>query len=296
MTDHFRVAGLGEMLWDVFPTGAVFGGAPANVACHAAALGARAAMISAVGDDDLGDQALAALAERGVDTSAVARTSQFPTGTVQVHLSDEGQPDYEITRDVAWDHVPWTAEAKTLATDADAVCFGSLAQRGEATRETVRRFLKATRPGCLRVFDVNLRQDFYDAETLHQSLSLANVLKLNDEEAPIVAKACFGAAMDDPIDRLIEEFNLRLVALTLGSEGAILAAVGGKRRRQAAPPVEIADTVGAGDSFTAAMILGTLAGWPLEKIAARATAVAAYVCSQSGATPRLPEELTGGFV
>ncbi len=295
MTDRFRVAGLGEMLWDVFPTGAVFGGAPANVACHAAALGAQAAMISAVGADDLGEQALAALAERGVDTSAVARTSAFPTGTVQVHLSADGQPDYEITRDVAWDHVPWTSEAKTLATDADAVCFGSLAQRGEATRDTVRRFLKATRPACLRVFDVNLRQNFYDDATLHESLSLANVLKLNDEEAPIVAKACFGVAMDDPIDRLIEEFNLRLVALTLGSEGAVLAA-GGKRHREPAPPVDIADTVGAGDSFTAAMILGTLAGWPLERIAARATAVAAYVCSRSGATPRLPEELTGGFV
>ena len=154
MADRFRVVGLGEMLWDVFPSGPVFGGAPANVACHAAALGADAAMVSCVGNDDLGARAIAAIAERGVDTSAVAHFEQFPTGTVQVHLSEDGQPSYEITRDVAWDHVPWSSEAKALAARADAVCFGSLAQRSETTRDTIRRFLKATRPGCLHVFDV----------------------------------------------------------------------------------------------------------------------------------------------
>ncbi|NLS92266.1 MAG: carbohydrate kinase [Planctomycetaceae bacterium] len=294
MADRFRVVGLGEMLWDVFPSGPVFGGAPANVACHAAALGADAAMVSCVGNDDLGARAIAALAERGVDTSAVARSGQFPTGTVQVHLSADGQPSYEITRDVAWDHVPWSSEAKALAARADAVCFGSLAQRSETTRDTIRRFLKATRPGCLRVFDVNLRQNFYDDEILRESLEMANALKLNDEEALIVAEACFGERSADPIDRLVRQFDLRLVALTLGSKGAILAA-GGERHEEPAPQTTVADTVGAGDSFTAAMILGSLAGWPLAKIAARATAVAAYVCSQPGATPVLPESLTGGF-
>ena len=294
MADRFRVVGLGEMLWDVFPSGPVFGGAPANVACHAAALGADATMISCVGADDLGTRAIAALAERGVDTSVVARSEHFPTGTVQVRLSEGGQPSYEITRHVAWDHVPWSSEAKALAARADAVCFGSLAQRGETTRETVRRFLKATPPACLRVFDVNLRQNFYDDEILRESLHLANVLKLNDEEAPVVAEACFGMRMADPLERLAREFDLRLVALTLGSKGAILAA-GGERHDQPAPETKVADTVGAGDSVTAAMILGTLAGWPLAKIAAHATAVAAYVCSQPGATPVLPESLTGAF-
>lgn len=294
MAGRFCVVGLGEMLWDVFPTGPVFGGAPANVACHAAALGADAAMVSCVGNDDLGARAIAAIAERGVDTSAVARSGQFPTGTVQVHLNADGQPSYEITRDVAWDHVPWSSEAKALAAQADAVCFGSLAQRSETTRDTIRRFLKATRPGCLRVFDVNLRQNFYDAEILRESLELANALKLNDEEAPVVAEACFGQPTTDPIDRLVRQFDLRLVALTLGSKGAILVA-GNQRHEEPAPQTTVADTVGAGDSFTAAMILGTLAGWPLAKIAARATAVAAYVCSQPGATPVLPESLTGGL-
>lgn len=282
------------MLWDVFPTGPVFGGAPANVACHAAALGADAAMVSCVGSDELGNRAINALAERHVDTSTVARLPQYPTGTVQVHLSEAGQPSYEITRHVAWDYVPWSAEIQALAESADAVCFGSLAQRCDTTRETIRRFLRATRPDCLRVFDVNLRQDFFNDEILRESLGLANVLKLNDEEAPVVAKACFGHPTDDPIDRLTEEFDLRLVALTLGSKGAILAA-GGERHQEPAPEAKVADTVGAGDSFTAAMILGTLAGKTLSETAARAAAVAAYVCSQPGATPVLPQSLTDGF-
>ncbi len=294
MADRFHVVGLGEMLWDVFPTGPVFGGAPANVACHAAALGADAAMVSSVGTDDLGDRALAALVERGVDTSAVARSAQYPTGTVQVHLSADGQPSYEITRHVAWDYIPWTSQVEKLAARADAVCFGSLAQRSETARATIRRFLEATRPDCLRVFDVNLRQNFYNDEILRESLKLANALKLNDEETPVVARACFGEPMDDPIDRLADQFDLRLVALTLGSKGAILAS-GGERHQQPAPKAEVVDTVGAGDSFTAAMIQGTLAGWPLAEIAARATAVAAYVCSQSGATPILPRALTAAF-
>ncbi len=294
MAGRFHVVGLGEMLWDVFPTGPVFGGAPANVACHAAALGADAAMVSSVGTDNLGDRAVAALVERGVDTSAVARSAPYPTGTVQVHLSADGQPSYEITRQVAWDYIPWTSQVEKLAARADAVCFGSLAQRSETARATIRRFLEATRPDCLRVFDVNLRQNFYSDEILRQSLRLANALKLNDEEAPVVARACLGETMDDPIDRLADQFNLRLVALTLGSKGAILAA-GRERHQQPAPKAEVVDTVGAGDSFTAAMIQGTLAGWPLPEIAARATAVAAYVCSQSGATPILPRELTAAF-
>lgn len=282
------------MLWDVFPTGPVFGGAPANVACHAAALGADAAMVSCVGTDDLGDQAVAAMAERGVDTPAVARSAQYSTGTVQVHLSAGGQPSYEITRHVAWDYIPWSPQVEELAAQADAVCFGSLAQRSETTRETIRRFLNATRPDCLRVFDVNLRQNFYNEEILRESLKLANILKLNNEEAPVMAKACFGEPMDDFIDRLAEEFDLRLVALTLGSQGAILAA-GGERHEEPAPKTDVVDTVGAGDSFTAAMILGTLSGWSLSKTAAHATAVAAYVCSQPGATPILPESLIADF-
>lgn len=294
MTRRFCVVGLGEMLWDLFPTGPVLGGAPANVACHAAGLGADAAMVSCVGTDQLGDRAVAALAQRGVDTSAVARSTQHPTGTVQVRLSADGQPNYEITREVAWDYIPWTPQVEELAARADAVCFGSLAQRSQTARDTIRRFLRATRPDCLRVLDVNLRQHFYSDEILRQSLELSNVLKLNDEEAPAVAKACLGLLPDDPIDRLAEKFHLRLVALTLGSRGAILA-LDGRRHEQPAPETAVADTVGAGDSFTAAMILGTLAAWPLADIAAHATRVAAYVCSQSGATPILPRGLTAPF-
>ncbi|MHB8898915.1 MAG: carbohydrate kinase family protein [Thermoguttaceae bacterium] len=294
MASRYHVVGLGEMLWDVFPAGAVFGGAPANVACHAAALGADAAMVSCVGTDELGDRAIAALADRGVDTSPVARSDRYPTGTVQVRIDAAGQPSYEITSPVAWDYIPWRRELEQLAAGADAVCFGSLAQRNPASRQTIRRFLAATRPDCLRVFDVNLRQEFYSDDILRESLELANVLKLNDEEAPRVAHACFGEPMDDPVDRLADRYDLRLVALTLGWQGAVLVSHG-QRHRQPAPPTEIADTVGAGDSFTAAMVQGMLAGWPLSRIGAHAAAIAAYVCSQPGATPVLPPELTAPF-
>ncbi len=190
MTSPPVVAGIGEMLWDVYPDGAHFGGAPANFACHAASLGAESWMVSAVGDDTLGQRALDSLGTLGVRCDLVERDPVHPTGRVLVTLDADGQPQYEIERDTAWDHLAWSDELARFATRCDAVCFGSLAQRSPASRATIRRFLEAVPRPALRVFDVNLRQRFYDRDVIDASLSLASAVKLNDEELPIVAELC----------------------------------------------------------------------------------------------------------
>jgi fructokinase len=283
---------IGEMLWDVYPDAAHFGGAPANFAAHAASLGAESWMVSAVGMDDLGEKALQLLQERNVLGTQVTRDREHPTGQVRVTLNAAAQASYEFIEDPAWDHLPWTEALSDLARRCDAVCFGSLAQRAPTSRDTIRRFLQATRPGTLRVFDVNLRQRFYSAEVLHASLELASAVKLNDEELPVVAEFC-GLRATQPLDQLKEladRFQLRLAALTRGAQGSLLLAEG-RVDECPAPATEVVDTVGAGDAFTATLVTDFLGGVPLETINRHANAVAAYVCSQRGATPTLPAPL-----
>ena len=290
------LVGLGEVLWDVYPDAARFGGAPANVACHAASLGAQASMVSAVGTDDLGERARQFLEARGVNCSGVARDPAHATGRVLVTLNASGQPSYEIAADTAWDHVPWTAELAGLAGRCDAVCFGTLGQRGPVSRATIRRFVAATPASALRVFDVNLRQQFYDAEILRSSLELATAVKLNDEELPVVARLC-GLGAGGPGEQLRElaaRFDLRLAALTCGARGSLLLAEG-QLCECPAPATAVVDTVGAGDAFTAALTLGYLNGWSLGRLGEVANRIAAYVCSQPGATPELPETLRAEF-
>ncbi|MDB5298091.1 MAG: iolC 2 [Phycisphaerales bacterium] len=291
------VVGLGEVLWDVFPDGPRFGGAPANFACGVAALsGGRidACMVSAVGRDvpvDLGRRAVDHLRGRGVDTACVA-TVDRPTGQVLVELDAAGQASYRFVDDAAWDNLAWSDALAALAGRSAAVCFGTLGQRKPASRATIRRFVAAVPAGCLRVLDVNLRPPFWDAAVVLESLALADVLKLNHEELPVVAGLLGWRGTDaDLLARLVETYKLRLVALTRGADGAVLLDAAGNRSDLPASPTTVRDTVGAGDAFTAALVVGLLDGLPLPAINAWAGRVAAYVTSQSGGTPDLPDEL-----
>ena len=284
------IVGLGEVLWDVYPEAAHFGGAPANFAGHAASLGAEAWMVSAVGADDYGDLALLELRERQVECGHVRRDPRHATGRVLVTLNAAGQASYEFAADTAWDHLAWSDDLAALAARCAAVCFGTLGQRSPVSRETIRRFIEATPRPALRVFDVNLRQRFYDAPTLQASLRMASVLKLNDEELPFVAELC-GIHATTPREMLIElmsRYDLRLAALTRGPRGSLLLA-GSEENECPAPPTTVVDTVGAGDAFTATLVSGFLRGLPLATINRHANAVASFVCSQNGATPPLPE-------
>ncbi|HTH64291.1 MAG TPA: PfkB family carbohydrate kinase [Gemmatimonadales bacterium] len=286
------VVGLGEALWDVLPDGDHFGGAPANVALHAAALGAESWLVSAVGQDARGDAALARLDAAGVRRDTVARLADHPTGVVRVTLDAAGHPVYDIATESACDYLPWSEAVRHVAERADAIAFGSLAQRSPTSRATIRRAVATTRGTSWRLFDVNLRQTYYDAGVLATSLELANAVKLNDEELPVVAQLC-GVRAAAPVDQLralCDRFGLRLAALTRGACGALLVTPD-EVCESAAPPTVVADTVGAGDAFTAALLIGVLAGCSLDAVSRRANAVASYVCSQPGATPPIPESL-----
>jgi fructokinase len=291
----FRLVGIGEVLWDLLPGGRQLGGAPANFAYHAAALGAQAGLISRVGADELGRALIHRLEKLGVPTTHIQSNDSAPTGTVTVHVSADGQPQFTIHEGVAWDRIAVEPAAQAAVLEADAVCFGTLAQRLEPSRGTVRTLVSATRPDALRILDVNLRQHYYSSAVIEESLVLANVLKVNEGELPRLA-LMFGLAGGerDQISSLTERFRLRLVAFTRGQHGSVLFAAG-RWSDHPGMAVKVADTVGAGDAFTAAMTLGFLAGWDLDTINRRANEVAAYVASCHGATPELPETLRGLF-
>jgi fructokinase len=288
----FKVCGVGEVLWDAFPDGEKFGGAPANFTCHSHSLGAETHVVSCIGKDQRGEMARSFLDNHGVNTSCLADSDAHETGVVLVTLDDEGKPDYEIKEGVAWDNIPLTEEMKAIAPQLHAVCFGSLSQRNDVSRDTIREFLAATGPDCLRVFDINIRQHFYNDEIIRSSLQCAGVLKLNDEELPIVAEMIGAEGSDEEIVRaVIRQFDLKLVALTLGPKGALM--VTPEESSFATPPTtDVINTVGAGDAFTASMIMGFLNNKPLDQINQEANKLAAYVCTQHGAVPPLPESLT----
>lgn len=289
------VVALGEVLWDLLPAGPLLGGAPANFALHAKALGAKAWLISRVGDDALGEAILCRLEDAGIPTATLQRDPRFPTGTVDVALSAGGQPHYTIREPVAWDAIAVDGVARMLVASADAVCFGSLAQRSAGSRASIRELVRAAPAEALRVFDINLRQDFYSREVVETSLELADVLKLNDAELPIVAEMMGLAGTERAVlGALAERFGLRAVALTKGAAGSVLLSANDYSERGGAS-VEVVDTIGAGDAFTAALTLGLLAGWPIDSVNARANAVAACVCTQPGATPALSSDLCAAF-
>tara|TARA_B100000676_G_C17905251_1_gene746903 strand:- start:58 stop:996 length:939 start_codon:yes stop_codon:yes gene_type:complete len=285
------VVGLGEILWDVFPDGAKFGGAPANFAVHCAALGADVSMVSAVGQDQLGDRAIEGLRSRNVSTDFVQQPD-FPTGTVDVQVDLGGHASYVFAPNTAWDNLVFTDELRAQAERTDVVCFGSLGQRSPSSRMTICKFVEATRKDALRIFDVNLRQNFYSDEVIRLSLEISNVLKLNDEEVDTVRRG--DGSQIERLKDVREKFELQLVALTRGEDGAVLITES-EVIECAGVPTEVVDTVGAGDAFTAALAMGLFGDVPLRKIGPRASELASYVCSQKGATPELPDELKSLF-
>ena len=281
----------GEVLWDLFPNGARFGGAPANFACHAAMLGGQVSMLSGVGNDARGDDALSILNRFHVDTSLIQRIADAPTGSVGVTIDDPTKPAFEIHTNSAWDNIAWTAELESRIAQFDAVYFGTLGQRGELSRATIRHVIQTAKArGILRVLDVNLRKPFYDAELLRESISQASVLKLSDEELFEVAAACdiaWHASSEIVLRQILTRFKLDLVVMTRGAEGAILLSAT-ELILQPGIPTVVRDTVGAGDSFTAALVIGLLRGDALATIARTACETASAVCKHDGAVPEIP--------
>ncbi len=288
------VVGMGEALWDVLPEGKKLGGAPANFAYHVSQFGLPSCVVSAVGNDKLGTEILDNFREKQLNN--LVETVPYPTGTVQVTLDAEGVPCYEIKEGVAWDNIPYSAAIDELARHTRAVCFGSLAQRSIVSRNTINRFLD-TMPdgeGQLKIFDINLRQNFYTKEVLCQSMQKCNILKINDEELVTISRM-FGYPGIDLQDKcwiLLGKYDLKMLILTCGVNGSYVFTPG-HVSFQETPKVEVADTVGAGDSFTAAFVSGVLRGMPIEEAHRLAVYTSAYVCTQNGAMPQLPRELTG---
>jgi len=286
-----KIAGIGEILWDMFPDGGRLGGAPTNFACHCQQLGGETYPVSCVGNDELGRQTLAALKQLSVNADFVQQSSTHPTGRVLVSLDAAGKPTYDILEDVAWDHLEFTPELGALAETLDAACFGVLSQRSERSRKTVRTFLCAMPERSLRIFDVNLRAQFFSKQRIEESLQLATVLKLSDEELPVLAGYFdLNGEVTDQLSTLRDRFQLNLVAYTRGRDGSLLI---GTDEVNEAPGLEVraVDSVGAGDSFTAALCMGLLKGLSLSEVNTFANKVAAFVCSRKGACPKLPGHL-----
>jgi fructokinase len=287
--------GCGEVLWDLLPGGKQLGGAPINAAVHAMALGADAHPVSRVGKDALGDEILERLRALGMPTEHIAVDAEAPTGTVSVELA-EGQPKFVIHENVAWDRMIATDAALALARKADVICFGTLAQRGEVTRRCIRALATAAPRSALRIFDVNLRGEFYSRDTLEKSLRLANVVKVNDEELAVLADAFkWGGTEEAQLLALTLGYDLRVAALTRGARGSALCFGDGILWEHPGIQSVAVDAVGAGDAFTAALAMGLLLEWDGDKINQHANEIAAYVVTQNGATPKLPEHLTSVF-
>lgn len=287
------VVGMGEALWDVLPDGKKIGGAPANFAFHAGQAGMDSRVVSAVGNDALGEEALATLEGKGLNIEAVARVD-FPTGVVNVSLGEQGIPQYDICEGVAWDNIPFTPALANLASQAQAVCWGSLAQRNEVSRKTIFSFLDAmpSDEERLKVFDINLRQQFYTLEIIEASCRRANVLKINDEELVLVSEMLrLGAGSPEVLCRsLMERYGLRILVLTCGANGSyVFTPV--ETSYRVTPKVQVADTVGAGDSFTATLVGELLRNTPVGVAHEHAVEVAAYVCTQQGAMAEWPDSL-----
>lgn len=296
----FNVVGIGEVLWDLLLTGPQLGGAPANFAYHANALGAHSYVITRVGEDDYGREIIRRFREMGIRSGAIQVDKQAPTGTATVALSGNGLAHFTVQENVAWDFIAATHEALALVAKAHAICFGSLAQRSDSSRQAIQRLLAAAPTDSLRVFDINLRQNFYSREVIEHSLRIANVLKLNDDELRALAAAfSLAGSTENQIERLAQMFGLRVVALTRGANGSLLyqefEELGQLWSDCQSRPVKVVDTVGAGDSFTAALVLGLLKKMDLDEINTIANEVARYVCSQPGATPSLPAEFARRF-
>lgn len=284
----FTVVGLGEVLWDLLPAGPQLGGAPANYSYQAAALGARAMMVTRVGDDDLGREVMRRFSQMKLPRETVQVDLARPTGTVAVTLDQNGVPCYTFAEDAAWEQLEATNVAQQAVREADAVCFGTLGQRSATSRKAIQQLVAAAPSGALKIFDINLRLDFYSREVIEESMRLSNVLKLNEEELEVLtAMFSLPGSARERIEGLARSFGFKVVAVTRGSSGSLLYQEGcwSERTQQ---PVQVVDTVGAGDAFAAALTMGLLRQMPLEEVHTIAADVARYICSQPGATPPLP--------
>ncbi len=282
--------GLGEILFDVLPMGSQLGGAPANFAYHAGQHGLKSVAVSAIGNDVLGDEALRILDEKKLKYE-LPRVA-YPTGTVQVALDAEGVPTYDIKQGVAWDNIPFADQVKHVAQQSGAVCWGSLAQRSAVSRESIYKFLDCVPNDCLKIFDINLRQNFYNKEIICASLKRCNVLKINDEELVTLGRLFGypGLDIENKCWLILGKYNLDMLVLTCGVNGSYVFAPGSKSY-QATPKVDVIDTVGAGDSFTGTFCASILRGNSIEEAHRHAVEVSAYVCTQSGAMPQIPSVL-----
>jgi fructokinase len=290
MANKRFVVGLGEALWDILPEGKKLGGAPANFAYHAGQFGLETIAISALGEDELAAETIKALKDHGLNY--LMPHVPYPTGTVQVTLTSDGIPAYEIKENVAWDNIPYTSEIAEIAKNCRAVCFGSLAQRNVTSWATIRQFLDNTPKDCLKIFDINLRQQFYTKDVIEESLKRCNILKINDEEL-VVIKRMYGyddLDMRGICEKILEEYGLLMLVLTCGTNGSYVFAPG-LTSFQDTPKVKVADTVGAGDSFTGSFCAAILNGKSMKEAHKKAVEVSAFVCTQNGAMPTLPPEL-----
>ena len=285
------IVGMGEALWDILPEGKKIGGAPANFAYHVSQFGLDSCVISAVGEDKLGDEIVSNFEDKKLNY--ILDRVPYPTGTVMVELDGKGVPMYDIKQNVAWDNIPFTPQLKDLAKRTKAVCFGSLAQRSVVSRTTINDFLNemGDDEGSLKIFDINLRQNFYTPEIICNSMEQCNILKINDEELVTISRMFDypGIDLENKCWILLGKYNLKMLILTCGVNGSYVFSPG-KINYVATPKVEVADTVGAGDSFTAAFIASILKGKSIEDAHKTAVEVSAFVCTQNGAMPVLPQE------
>lgn len=279
------IVAFGEALWDLLPSGPVLGGAPLNFAYRVNTLGERGVIVSRLGADELGDRAFDAIRQLGLETRFVSRDAEHATGTVEVDLADQHNPDYYIVEDAAYDFVPLTDELLELASTSDCICFGTLAQREAISRRTVEAMLESF-TGSYRLLDINLRKNCYTPDSIRSSLERADILKLNAEEVPEVAAAA--GVPSEPLDAcaaaIVEEADLAYCVVTLGAKGAIACSRDGERVVEPAYRVEMVDPLGSGDAFTAGFVVSLLRGSSLRKAVQLGNAMGAKVATQQGAT------------
>ena len=290
-TQQTYIVGIGEALWDMLPEGRKIGGAPANFTFHVSQFGLDAVAVSAVGDDALGEEIRQTFEQKGLQTQLA--TVPYPTGTVEVTLDEKGIPQYDICEGVAWDNIPFTTELEALARNTIAVCFGTLAQRNSVSRQTIEKFIATMPAEGIKICDINLRGTFYSKEVVESSMRACDILKINDEEIVEVCRL-IGIAMPTQrmmALRLMERYEVDMLILTCGTEGSYIYCMDGTESFLPTPKVKVADTVGAGDSFTGAFIAALLCGKEVKKAHALAVEVSAYVCTQNGAMPELPEKI-----
>lgn len=285
------VVGIGELLWDMLPNSSYLGGAPANFAYHCGQLGCQSIVISRVGNDDLGNQALQSCLSIGLSTNYIQIDQNHPTGVVNVKLDKTGQPNYEIIANSAWDFIQWQGDLRSLADSADIICFGTLAQRNKKSRETIQKFLSYANRKVIKIFDVNLRANFYNRDIIEFGLRTANVVKLNQDEFNTILDIL--NPYNNPVmsaKEIVDTYSLDMLCITLGENGCRVIT----SQVMFECPVEqvkIADTVGAGDAFTAALAFNILTGQPVNVAAKAANILGGFVASQKGATPRISKTI-----